>query len=38
MKGWRLWFNEPTHTDHLVQLAALGLREAGHMDGEAGVV
>ena len=26
------------HADHLVQPAALGLREAGHMEGEARVV
>src|SRR6266566_1977029 len=26
------------HADHLVQPASLGLREAGHMEGEAGVV
>ena len=26
------------HADHLVQPAALGLREAGHIEGEAGVV
>jgi hypothetical protein len=25
------------HADHLVQLPALGLREAGHMEGEARV-
>jgi hypothetical protein len=25
-------------TDHLVQTTALGLREAGHMEGEAGAV
>ena len=29
---------ETLHADHLVQPAALGFGEAGHMEGEAGVV